>query len=107
MLMMPSELPEKIVIQLVTTEEQLARVIGDLIDRKLDQLAVLTPSPDQEEEELLSIEQIASFFQVTQTTIHNWKKQGILPYIKVNSRIRFGKSAVLMLYEKQRKHRSK
>lgn len=100
------ENPEKIVVQLVTTEEQLIRVIEDLVDRKLKQLGIQSkPKEPAEEEELLSVKQIAAFFQVSETTIHSWKRQGILPYIKVKSRIRFRKSEVLNLYKRRRKNR--
>ncbi len=100
--------PEKIVIQLVTTEAQLANFIGELIDRKLGHLAEARQIPLPEpQEELLSVKQVARFFQVTETTIHSWKRQGLLPYVKVKSRVRFRKTEILKLNDKQRKYRGK
>lgn len=95
---------QKIVIQLVTTEEDLSKMIGGIFDKKIANFKSSKEGDAlKEEEELLTIKQLAEFFQVTETSIHNWKNEGNLPYVKVKSRIRFKKSEVLKLYEKRRK----
>lgn len=91
---------KKILVNLLTTKEELKSLITECLS------AIKIEPPEQEiEEELLTIKQIAVFFQVSETTIHAWKNKGVLPYIKVKSRIRFKKSIVLGLYEKRRGQR--
>lgn len=94
----------QIVIHLVTTEEKFSQLMENCLKDFSSQKRLETNSNNfDENEELLTIEQLAKFFQVSETTIHNWKNDGTLPYIKVKSRIRFKKSQVLSLYEKRRK----
>ena len=57
----------------------------------------------EEEEELLTVSQMSEFFKVSTTTIHAWKNNGVIPYIRINSRIRFKKLEVLKLHEKRRR----
>ena len=93
---------KKIVIHLITTEDHFNSMIASAIEEKLSHL-IPSQSLDEEDEELLTIKQLAAFFQVSETSIHTWKNEGILPYVKVKSRIRFKKSEVLKLYEKRKK----
>lgn len=89
-----------VLINLITTEARFKELIMQCI------IDTQQPKPDHTEtvssEELLTIKQIATFFQVSNTTIHNWKNAGLLPYVRIKSRIRFKKSEVLKLYEKRR-----
>lgn len=96
--------PEKIVIQFVTTPDQFGNLLNYHFS-KFSKIPSAQPIPSLLEEELLTIKQIAKFFQVSETTIHNWKNNGIIPYVRVNSRIRFKKSEILKLKEKQRQKR--
>jgi len=91
---------KKILVNLLTTKEELRTLITEC----LSTIKIESPEPEIEEE-LLTIKQIAVFFQVSETTIHAWKNKGVLPYIKVKSRIRFQKSKVMGLYEKRRGRR--
>lgn len=52
-----------------------------------------TPPP-KEEEILLKRKDLAKLFGVSLVTINNWKKKGLLPFVRMNSRIFFKKSAV-------------
>lgn len=94
----------KIIIELVIPQEHITDAIGDIIEKKFAHLLPSVYENKKEEEELLTIKQMALFFQVSETSIHKWKNDGILPYIKVMSRIRFKKSEVLKLYEKRKKN---
>lgn len=99
-------LPQKLVIQLITTEEDLSKMIEGIIEKKWANLSPPnSPATKEEtEDELLTIKQLAQFYQVSETSIHAWKNEGILPYVKIKSRIRFKKSEVLKLYEKRKKN---
>jgi len=91
---------KKILVNLLTTKEELKILITECLST-----IKVEPSETGEEEELLTTKQLALFFKVSITTIHNWKKDGLIPYIKVKSRVRFKKSKVMELYEKQRRGR--
>ena len=93
---------KKILVNILTTKAELKSLISECLnDLKEEQIA----PPKEVEEELLTVRQIAVFFQVSETTIHAWKNTGVLPYIKVKSRIRFKKSVVLLLHERRRGER--
>lgn len=90
-----------IVVNLITTPEELSKLLKGMIDESMNKYKIANQV--DEKEELLTIQQIADYFQVSITTIHNWKKEGLIPYVKVKSRVRFKKSVVLDLEEKRRK----
>lgn len=94
--------PEKIVIQFITTPSEFENLLDKYYSRKAES-SLPNENQPPEEEELLTLKQIALFFQVSETTVHNWKNNGIIPYIRVNSRIRFKKSEILKLKEKRRR----
>ena len=96
-------LSPQLIVNLITTPEELSILFGSLIDESLDKRGLSSSTGHEPPEELLTIQQLADFFQVSITTIHNWKNEGLLPYVKVKSRVRFKKSVVLALDEKRRK----
>ena len=95
---------KQIIVNLITSESQLTEFLSNLIDEVL--LKRENPSSNSDNDELLTIQQLADYFQVSTTTIHNWKNEGILPYVKVKSRIRFRKS-VILVFDKKRRSKSK
>ena len=65
-----------------------------------EQLAV--QQADGEQEELLTIQEVAQLFSVSKVTIHAWMKKGILPFLKINTRTRFKKSEILAILSKKK-----
>ena len=96
------QVSKPIVVNLITTPEELSKLFKGMIDESMNEYKNATQASEKAEE-LLTIQQIADYFQVSITTIHNWKKEGLIPYVKVKSRVRFKKSVVLDLEEKRRK----
>lgn len=47
------------------------------------------------EKEFLRPKDVAAMFRVTQETLRNWRRQGILPYFKIKNTIRFSHSDVM------------
>jgi len=45
--------------------------------------------------EFLKPEDVATMFGVTQETVGNWRRQGILPYFRINNTIRFSRSDIV------------
>ena len=46
------------------------------------------------EKEFLKAKDVAEIFGVTEETIRNWRRQGILPYFRVKNTIRFSRSDI-------------
>ncbi|MGA2465708.1 MAG: helix-turn-helix domain-containing protein [Thermodesulfobacteriota bacterium] len=47
------------------------------------------------EKEFLKPKEIATMFGVTQETLRNWRRQGILPYFRIKNTIRFSRADVM------------
>ena len=56
------------------------------------------------EKEFLRPKDVAAIFGVTQETLRNWRRQGILPYFRINNTIRFSCSDVLECLSKFKKN---
>ena len=97
---------QQVIIHMVTNQEELSSLLINAcinhVIPKLNQFKKI-PLDEDIDEELLTIKQVADYFQVSTTTIHNWKATGVLTYIKMKSRIRFKKSTILAFEEKRRK----
>lgn len=60
--------------------------------------------PQQSEpEELLRVNQLAEFLHVSKVTIHNWKREGIIPFYRISNKIYFKKSEVISSLKISRK----
>lgn len=59
--------------------------------------------PQQEPEELLRVNQLAEFLNVSKVTIHNWKREGIIPFHRLSNKVYFKKSEVISSLKKSRK----
>jgi len=97
-----------VLIQYVTTKNELADLIRECIEPILQSKykdQEIVEKEEGNEEELWTVVQMSEFFKVSTTTIHAWKNNGVIPYIRINSRIRFKKSEVLKLHEKRRRRR--
>lgn len=83
--------------------EELVRTIKDGIKEVLKE-APTNSSKNEKEEDLLSIEDVQKIFNVSKVTIHKWKKQGLIPFYKVNRKLYFKRSEVIgSLQTKKRK----
>ena len=85
----------------MTSKDELKQLLKDCINEMPDHESNMRA----DEDELMTVDQIADFFQVTTTTIHNWKNEGIIPFIKIKTRIRFRKSDVLA-FDEDRKNQN-
>ena len=47
------------------------------------------------EEKLLKKQDLADFFQITDRTVDDWMKNGIIPYFKIGRSVRFRRRDVL------------
>ncbi|QIX62286.1 helix-turn-helix domain-containing protein [Hymenobacter sp. BT18] len=61
------------------------------------------PAAPAEADELLTVEQAAALFDVGVHTIHDWKRQGKLPFKKMGSRTYFRRGEVLASMQTQQR----
>ena len=96
---------QQLVVNLVTTSQEFTTLIKDLIDTSLKEHFNKQPSlqTTDQREKLYTVQEVAVFFAVSTTTIHAWKNQGILSFVKINSRIRFRHSDLIALNTKRNK----
>lgn len=97
---------QQTLINVITTKEAFREFILSCLNDKETKPNIATDYSNQGDDELLTVSQLAIYFQVSSTTIHNWKNEGILPYVKVKSRVRFRKS-VILAFDKKRRSKSK
>lgn len=55
---------------------------------------------NEPEEDLLTIPQICRLFDISRTTVHHWKKAGMLPFYRLGARVYFKREEVLGAMEK-------
>lgn len=65
------------------------QTLSELLNKQSDNK---NPEPT---ETLLKIDDVAELFKVTKLTVHNWKKQGILPFRQIGHRIFYEKKEVM------------
>ena len=80
-------------IQLIQiTPEELTKVVTDKLALKLSMLNAEAKKPKKEE--YLSREEVAKLFKVDLSTIHNWRKRGVLKACQIGGRVYFKLSEI-------------
>ena len=54
--------------------------------------------------EFLKPKDVAEMFGVTQETVRNWRRRGIMPFYQINNTIRFSRSDILECLSKFRRN---
>lgn len=84
--------------------EDLPNEVSRLND-KLESLLTSNSNPPQSEEEtLMDSRELSDFLDVSKVTIHKWRKQGRIPFIRIGTRIRFQKGDVMKALENLKKY---
>ena len=78
---------EMIIIQ----KRDLENLLNLLLDKKFKEII---PKEKTKKVELLTRDDVADFLKVSLTTLNGLMKQGVIPFHRVNTRIRFTKSDV-------------
>ena len=62
-----------------------------------------TTEEKKEEIELLTTKEVCEQFKISRTTLSNWRKKGLIEYIKIGRNIYFKKSAIMNILEKSKR----
>lgn len=95
---------EKIFISI--SKDELAQTIKDSIKDVLSK-EYANSKNFNEDENLLTIEDVQKIFRVSKVTIHKWKKRGLIRYHKLGRRLYFKKSELLDDLEKKKERKFK
>lgn len=90
----------------ITTPTELREIISKAVmDALKSSESVIHPThqPENNEDQLLRISQLAVLLSVSKQTIHNWKKQGLINCYRISNKVFFKKSEVLASLKKSRK----
>ena len=83
--------------------DELKALIKDSILEALEKQPTSSQPQQSEPEELLRVNQLAEFLNVSKVTIHNWKREGIIPFHRLSNKVYFKKSEVISSLKKSRK----
>ena len=73
--------------------DELKALIQDAVIKVLDERLSAFP-PEKKEDQLLKLDEVAKLFGVSKVTIHSWKRNGLLPFYRINSKIYFKRDEV-------------
>lgn len=81
---------------IVTTPEQVEILMRRIVK---EELSKVLKELQGTEHQLMSASEVAKLYGVSRVTIYQMKKDGRLPFIYVNSRVRFPREAVMEILE--------
>lgn len=83
-------------IQLVISADALFQFGKDIEQNIINSLSgKIDGVNSKNDDKLLTLDEAASFLKKSHVTLHNWKKKGLLPYIRISNKIYFKKSDLL------------
>ena len=71
------------------SKEELTSIINEAINQQLQ------PTAEPKEDKLIKLEDVKALLNVSTATVHNWKKEGKIPFYKIGQRIYFKENEVL------------
>ena len=79
------------------TLDEFKQTISECVKQELSQAK--SDIKAEEENELMTSEKVAELFKVSKVTLHQWKKEGRIPFLKMNSRVYFKKNEIMQALE--------
>jgi hypothetical protein len=76
------------------TKEEFKSIVKDVMKEIQDNNS-MDVSINSDTDDLIKIDDVARIFKVSRVTIHKWKKEGLIPFQKLNRRLYFKRSDVL------------
>lgn len=78
--------------------------IKDIAISIVEQLRKEIPEPvEEKEEKLLTSEEACSFLRCSKPTLHRWKKEGIIPHVRIGTNIRYRGDDLKKLLESKKR----
>lgn len=85
---------------LITSESEIKRIVQQAVN---DALGTHSTEKVVEEkpERLLTTIEATEFLRCSKPTLHRWKKEGLIPFIRIGANIRYKESELQKLLEKK------
>lgn len=80
----------------LTTENDIKKIVNDIVSElKIGE----KPIEEKKEERLLTTNEACEFLRCSKPTLHRWKKNGTIPFIRIGSNIRYKQTDLEKLIE--------
>ena len=89
---------------IIVTGVPYAQLLDDVravVRHEIDKQHAVPPTTEQDQ--LLTVSQAAELLDVCQATIHDWKKRGVVPYLKMGGRTYLKKSELMAALQGQQR----
>lgn len=83
----------------ILEETELNQIITDAV---IEALTLFTQSKhDRKEEKLLTTNEACEVLRCSKPTLHKWKKEGVIPHVRIGANIRYKESDLNNLTDKR------
>ncbi|MFC2125549.1 helix-turn-helix domain-containing protein [Bacteroidota bacterium] len=79
----------------VIPKDDLRQMIGEIVEYQVDSTFKQYKEMLVPEDKMMTIQETARFLDVSKVTLHNWKKNGKLPYLRLGKRVFFSQKEIL------------
>ena len=93
---------QPLVITTGITPAELIELLRPMVRHELQQASVVAPAAPVTEE-VLTLKQAAELLDVSQHTIHDWKRRGLLPFFKIGGRTYFKRAEIVAGLQSQQR----
>lgn len=73
-----------------TIRGEIQQIVAEEMTRQIDQVNHV--APEEKKERLLTAVEACSFLRCSKPTLHRWKKEGIVPHLRIGANIRYRES---------------
>ncbi len=82
----------------LTSENDIKRIVQNVVDELRSSNPVEKPEPEATER-LYTTKEALDFLRCSKPTLHRWKKEGIIPHVRIGTNIRYKESDLMKLIE--------
>ncbi len=82
----------------LTSESDIKRIVRNVVDELRANSPGEKPEPEVTER-LLTTNEAVDFLRCSKPTLHRWKKEGIIPHVRIGHNIRYKESDLKKLIE--------
>ena len=86
-------------VMYIASESDIQRIVTKAISDVMDGRFANEPKTE-EMDKLLTSNEAVSFLRCSKPTLHRWKKEGIVPFVRIGTNIRYKESDLKKLIEK-------
>jgi len=84
-------------LMVLTSETDLKKIVGEVIKELKKQEE---PKEEKKEEKLYTANEACAFLRCSKPTLHRWKRDGLISFIKIGTNIRYRESDLKKIVDK-------